>query len=195
MQGEVIFTQVKCSDCHVATPYVADPTAESGIAGKSLRPYSDFLLHEMGTLGDGIVQGAGTELELRTPSLWGLRVRAPGELLHDGRVSGGTADQNLTQAILLHDGEALVSRNLFAALPQPDKDALLRFLDSLGRLEFDYEGNNNVDEIDWFFLQPLFNGPTPAYTPESPAAVADFDQDGDFDLVDFGWMQRAFTGQ
>lgn len=195
MQGEVIFSQVKCADCHVATPYVADPTAEPGIAGKSFKPYSDFLLHDMGSLGDGIVQGAGGETELRTPSLWGLRVRAPAQLLHDGRVSGGTADQNLTQTILLHDGEALASRNLFAALPQADKDALLRFLDSLGRLEFDYEGNNNVDEVDWFFLQPLVNGPTPAYTPESPAAVADFDQDGDFDLVDFGWMQRAFTGQ
>ena len=194
MIGATVFETVGCAGCHVSTTYTAGPTAEPGIAGKTFKPYTDFLLHDMGSLGDGIVQGAGTEKELRTPSLWGLRSRAPGDLLHDGRVNGGTPEQNIANAILAHDGEALASRNAFNALPQPSKDALLRFLMSLGRVEFDFEGNNNVDEIDWFFLHTLLNGPTAAYTPEDDAAVADFDQDGDFDLVDFGNLQRAFTG-
>ena len=199
MAGEPLFNAIGCANCHLSSTMVAGPTAEPGIAGVVFKPYTDFLLHDMGSpasggLGDGIVQGEGTENELRTPSLWGLRARSPGELLHDGRATGGTADQNVAAAILAHAGEATASRNAFAALTAADQAKLFKFLDSLGRVEFDIEGNNNVDEIDWFFLQPLLAGPTPIYTPEDDAAVADFDQDGDFDLVDFGMMQRGFTG-
>jgi len=38
-----------------------------------LPPYPDFLLHDMGSLGDGIVQGQATGREMRTAPLWGLR--------------------------------------------------------------------------------------------------------------------------
>ena len=43
--------------------------------------FSDLLLHDIGT-GDGIAQGAARPDEIRTPALWGLRLRRP--LLHDG---------------------------------------------------------------------------------------------------------------
>jgi hypothetical protein len=54
-----------------------------------------------------------------------------------------------------------------------------------------------VDEFDWFFCLQQFNGPFPAvaHTADDVGALCDLDQDGDFDLVEFGAFQRAFTGQ
>ena len=196
MSGEIVFGSVGCAACHLSTPFTTSARAEPGLASTSFKAYTDFLLHDMGALGDGIVQGQATETEFRTPPLWGLGFRAPIALLHDGRATGAGAAANIDAAILAHDGEGLASRNAYNALAAADKTALQNFLLSLGRLEFDYEGNNNVDEVDWFFLYPLVNGPVPAqpYSPDSTGAIADFDQDGDFDLEDFGVLQRAFTG-
>jgi CxxC motif-containing protein (DUF1111 family) len=196
MSGEPVFNAVGCANCHLSTAFTTSAQAEAGLSNIAIKPYTDFLLHDVGSLGDGIVQGSASETEFRTAPLWGLSFRAPVALLHDGRASGGTAGQNIDSAILLHDGEALASRNAYAALPSADKIRLQNFLLSLGRLEFDYESNSNVDEVDWFFLYPLVNGPAPAqpYDADAPGAVADFDQDGDVDLEDFGVLQRAFTG-
>jgi CxxC motif-containing protein (DUF1111 family) len=197
MAGAPLFTSIGCASCHVAT-FVTGPSAVPALANQTIRPYSDFLLHDMGTvLGDGIVQGAASETELRTPPLWGLQSRAQVGLLHDGRATGGTAAQNVRDAILAHDGEALVSRVAFSALGAPQQDQLIAFLLSLGRLEFDEEGDHDVDAFDWFFLEfdGRFTGPGAFLTPDHPGAVADFDQDGDFDLVDFAAFQRAMTGE
>lgn len=65
----------------------------------TFHPYSDFLLHNMGALGDGIHQGIGTGPEMRTAPLWGLR-KLP-FFLHDGRAT------TVHQAIQLHDGQGL----------------------------------------------------------------------------------------
>jgi CxxC motif-containing protein (DUF1111 family) len=197
MPGEPIFVSVGCAACHVATPYVTAATAEPPLANQTVKPYSDFLLHNMGSLADGIVQGDAKEDEFRTPSLWGLRARAKIALLHDGRVTAGTMEDNVKNAILLHDGEGLAAANAFAALSTPDKDKMVRFLLSLGRAEFDQEGDDDVDDFDWFFLENMgaFTGPGSFFGPDDPQAVADFDQDGDFDLVDFTVMQRAMTGE
>jgi CxxC motif-containing protein (DUF1111 family) len=196
MSGETVFSSVGCASCHLTTPFTSSALAEAGIANTSFKAYTDFLLHDMGSLGDGIVQGQATETEFRTAPLWGVGFRAPTALLHDGRATGAGPSANIDAAILAHDGEALASRNAYNALSAADKTKLQNFLLSLGRLEFDYEGNNNVDEVDWFFLYPLVNGPAPTqlYDADSPGAVADFDQDGDIDLEDFGVLQRAFTG-
>ncbi len=51
---------------------------------KTVPLYSDLLLHDIGT-GDGILQAAANGEEIRTPALWGLRLRRP--LLHDGSAS------------------------------------------------------------------------------------------------------------
>jgi CxxC motif-containing protein (DUF1111 family) len=195
MPGEAIFASIGCASCHVASAYLTGP-AEAPLAGKTIKPYSDFLLHDMGSLGDGIVQGDAKENEFRTPPLWGLRARAKIALLHDGRVTGATLEQNLQDAIAAHTGEAQASANAFAGLVTADKDRVVRFLLSLGRAEFDEEGDDDVDDFDWFFLEAAgrFTGPGSFFGPDDPAAVADFDQDGDFDLVDFTVMQRATTG-
>src|SRR5207302_10409015 len=52
---------------------------------KIFHPFSDFLLHDMGSLGDGIVQGPAGVQMMRTAPLWGLR--AEERLLHDARAA------------------------------------------------------------------------------------------------------------
>jgi len=84
--------------------------------------YSDLLLHDIGT-GDGILQAAANGEEIRTPALWGLRLRRP--LLHDG--SAATADE----AVRRHAGEAELARRGYEQLPAADRAALMAFLRSL----------------------------------------------------------------
>lgn len=69
----------------------------------AFHPYSDFLLHDMGALGDGISQGDANGREMRTAPLWGVSQRAL--LLHDGRAT------TLEDAIRAHDGQARGARD------------------------------------------------------------------------------------
>lgn len=197
MSGEALFVSVGCADCHVASAYTTNAVAEAALSNKQIKPYSDFLLHDIGT-GDGVVQGGATGEEFRTVPLWGLRPRIGGGMLHDGRGfdnNNPSDDNHLLLTIDMHENEAAPSRVAFQALAGADRQRVLQFLKSLGQLEFDYEGDHDVDSLDWFFLDfdGLFSGPGAFYDADDPAAVADLDQDGDFDLVDFGWMQRATT--
>jgi CxxC motif-containing protein (DUF1111 family) len=94
------------------------------LGSKRIRPFSDFLLHDIGT-GDGIVQngGASTRNKVRTVPLWGLRTR--GRLMHDG------LSQNIEDAIHRHGNQAASSRDAFKALSATDQQRLLAFLRSL----------------------------------------------------------------
>ena len=194
MSGEAVFEAVGCAECHVRS-YVTGQVAEQALSGQQIQPYSDFLLHDMGALGDGIVEGQATETEMMTRPLWGLAQRP--SFLHDGRATGGTFAQNVEAAVAEHGGTALPSAQAFAALSAAEKDLVFDFLASLGRAEFDWDTNNTIDEFDWFFLYPLMSGPDPStsITPDDDGAIGDVDQDGDFDLVEFGKLQRVFTGQ
>jgi CxxC motif-containing protein (DUF1111 family) len=121
MAGERLFLGVGCVGCH--TPALV--TGESPVSALSFKrffPYSDFLLHDIGT-GDGIGQADAKPEEIRTPPLWGVRLRAP--FLHDGRAS------TLRQAIELHSGESARSRSQFEQLSEAEQAALLEFLRSL----------------------------------------------------------------
>lgn len=206
MSGALIFESVGCAVCHRSSPYTSDVVAEAALSGQVFTPYSDFLVHDMGTLGDGFVDGPATETMFQSRALWGLVQRSQA-FLHDARATGGTFAQNIDFAILEHDGEAIPSRVAYSSLSAADKEALIIFLGSLGRPEFDVEGggglpgvdlvvvpDNDVDEFDWFYLEIDFSGPLPTFTPDDPAAIGDVDQDGDMDLLDFGMFQRAFTG-
>jgi CxxC motif-containing protein (DUF1111 family) len=95
----------------------------AALDNKPFHPYSDFLLHDMGSLGDGIAMGNASGREMRTAPLWGLR--AITRYLHDGRAS------TLTDAILGHDGQGAAARNRFTALDDSSKSKLLSFLNSL----------------------------------------------------------------
>jgi CxxC motif-containing protein (DUF1111 family) len=196
MTGEDIFVTIGCADCHVPE-FITGDAPEESLANKVIKPYSDFLLHDMGELGDGIVQGAGTEQLMRTPSLWGLALRS--DLLHDGRFAAGFLSDRLTMTIEEHDGEAEPSVMNWLELTADDKGLVIDFLASLGRPEFDFPGpdgapDNDVDLTDFAEFQLCFTGPGPAYTPDDLCAIADFDQDGDVDLNDFNNFQLAFTG-
>lgn len=194
MTGETIFEAVGCAECHVGR-YVTGQVAEDALSGREIQPYADFLLHDLGALGDGIVEGEATETEMMTRPLWGLAQRP--SFLHDGRATGGTFEQNVAAAVAEHGGTATPSAQAFAALSAAEQDLVYRFLGSLGRAEFDWDTNNTIDEFDWFFIYPLMTGPEPAtpITPDDDGAIGDVDQDGDFDLVEFGKLQRAFSGQ
>ncbi|MBI4879211.1 MAG: hypothetical protein HY812_06070 [Planctomycetes bacterium] len=198
MTGEALFNAVGCASCHVPS-FTTGAAASAALANQAIKPYGDYLLHDMGTLGDQF-GNASLAPEMMTRALWGMSQREA--FLHDGRATGGTFAQDVDSAIQHHDGEAALARAGYNAFSATDKGLLVGFLASLGRAEFDFENDNDVDEFDWFFLNYYgwFNGPAeapgaPALTPDQDGAVADIDQDGDFDLRDWGYYQRAFTGQ
>ncbi|NBR42621.1 MAG: hypothetical protein EBU04_07095 [Verrucomicrobia bacterium] len=120
--GRMVFEVAACSLCHVPAMYTG-PNKVPALANKEVPLFSDLLLHDMGTLGDGIAQGAATGKEMRTPPLWGLRMSAP--YLHDGRAS--TVDD----AIRAHDGEAKASRDRYLRLNKTQQKQLADFLLSI----------------------------------------------------------------
>lgn len=120
--GEAAFRDAGCESCHVSTLRTG-PHSIAALNDVSFRPYSDFLLHDMGTLGDGIEQGLATGREFRTAPLWGVRTQR--RLLHDGSAS------SIEDAITRHAGQAQRSRDRFDALDAERRAALLAFLRSL----------------------------------------------------------------
>ena len=134
IRGEKLFSVIACAKCHVpsfhtsVTPITRDPQAAAmptALLNKEVRPYSDFLLHDMGSsLNDGVSLGVAKPGEYRTPPLWGLRFRLH-QLMHDSRGS------NPEQTIIFHGGEAARSRNAFLALPAEDRQAVIEFLRTL----------------------------------------------------------------
>ena len=93
--------------------------------------HPSFLLHDMGPgLDDHYTEGTALTAEWRTPPLWGLGLSKNSQggnyfLLHDGRA------KSIEEAILLHGGEALTSKNKFQQLSADEKGKLLKFLESL----------------------------------------------------------------
>jgi CxxC motif-containing protein (DUF1111 family) len=107
------------------------PSAIAPLAFQAVPLYSDLLLHDMGpALADNYPEGEATGTEWRTTPLWGLGIvenllGGTPFYLHDGRTS------DLSQAILLHGGEAARAREQFANLSAAEKAAVLAFLKSL----------------------------------------------------------------
>jgi CxxC motif-containing protein (DUF1111 family) len=133
VRGSQLFDAIGCNVCHVRTIVTAPVNTpilggvrrvHSALANRSIHPFSDFLMHNVGT-GDGIVQNGGpnTRLRMRTPPLWGLRMRD--RLMHDG--------ESLTRndAILRHAGEATSVINSYRGLSTTQKNQLVAFLNSL----------------------------------------------------------------
>jgi CxxC motif-containing protein (DUF1111 family) len=121
-RGSDVFATIGCATCHVPT-LITGPSANPVFDRVAYHPYSDFLLHDMGSLGDGIDQGDARGPEMRTQPLWGLKFQS--RMLHDGRAVTFPA------AIEGHDGQGADSRDRFAALGADDRAALLAFLDAL----------------------------------------------------------------
>jgi CxxC motif-containing protein (DUF1111 family) len=152
-KGAKLFDQIGCAVCHVNTMTTASAgtkinggtyTIPEALGGKTFYPYSDFLMHNVGT-GDGIVvpmvEHYGQKMyqikwknfslqsfhnaqnKLRTAPLWGVRFR--NRLMHDGEST------TLRDAILRHRREARESAHRFKKMSAADQQAVLEFLSSL----------------------------------------------------------------
>lgn len=131
--GEDVFETIGCANCHVASIRTAPPgtvinagtfVVPAALGNKVIHPFSDFLLHDVGT-GDGIVQngGASTRNKMRTAPLWGLRTHS--RFMHDGE------SLTLAAAILRHGNEAAPVVRRYRDLNDALKIKLLVFLLSL----------------------------------------------------------------
>ena len=134
--GAFLFAQAGCDTCHVSAIATAPPgtringgklVVRPAVGNRIIHPYSDFLLHDIGT-GDGIPiqptpEFAGTASQIRTAPLWALRTR--NRLMHDG------LSFTKQEAISRHAGQATRVRQRYDALTPDQKLAVLAFLDSL----------------------------------------------------------------
>jgi CxxC motif-containing protein (DUF1111 family) len=134
--GETVFNSIGCVTCHVSTLVTSAPgtvinggalTVPASLGNKVIHPYSDYLLHDIGS-GDGIPiqptpEFAATANRLRTAPLWGLRTR--NRLMHDGLTF------TREEAILRHAGQASAVTSRYKALSSTDQANLVAFLNSL----------------------------------------------------------------
>jgi hypothetical protein len=137
--GKALFSQLGCAGCHTPSLTTASnpasfiPPSTGGtpmsskvnkaLAKQTFHPYSDFLLHSMGSLGDGITSGSAGPMMMRTPPLWGIRAKSI--FLHDGRAA------DIPTAISLHDGQGKAAAQAFQALSTSQQEDLVSFLDTL----------------------------------------------------------------
>jgi CxxC motif-containing protein (DUF1111 family) len=121
-EGARVFAAIGCDDCHTPT-LTTGSSPIAALSNRTFQPFSDFLLHDMGRLGDGIVQGDARAREMRTAPLWGLTSRPV--FLHNGAAKTPTA------AILFHDGQGAKARRAFQDLRRSQQEDLLAFLRSL----------------------------------------------------------------
>jgi CxxC motif-containing protein (DUF1111 family) len=141
--GSALFDSISCSVCHVRSIVTAPVgtvfnggtfVVDTALGNKIFHPFSDFLLHDIGT-GDGIVETSqATANMIRTAPLWSLRTRD--KFMHDGGSSSppsnnGTQSYTLNEVILRHAGQATASRTAYQALTTRQKAQLIRFLKSL----------------------------------------------------------------
>jgi CxxC motif-containing protein (DUF1111 family) len=129
-RGRYLFSQAKCAACHRPEYTTSVNVAFKEISYKRIRPYTDLLLHDMGPdLADNRPDYLATGNEWRTTPLWGVgllqRINGNTLLLHDGRA------RSVEEAILWHGGEAEGSKQYFINLSKQDRNALIKFVNSL----------------------------------------------------------------
>jgi CxxC motif-containing protein (DUF1111 family) len=133
-RGRTLFNSstLMCSGCHRSDSDVFVSTSAGGIqAGIHFQPFSDFLVHDMGTAADqiGLNDGdsvASTRL-MRTAPLWGLRSR--NMKFHDGRTT------DIATAIRDHNGgsagQGTAAASAFSALTTSQQSDLVNYLNTL----------------------------------------------------------------
>jgi CxxC motif-containing protein (DUF1111 family) len=130
LRGKAVFYAAQCAACHTPKAVTNRLDGQDAQSFQLIWPYTDLLLHDMGPgLADNRPEARATGTEWRTPPLWGIgltaQVSGHTEFLHDGRA------RSLLEAVLWHGGEAQAARDAVVALPKPDRDALIAFLESL----------------------------------------------------------------
>lgn len=130
VRGKWVFFEAGCSGCHTPLVETGELAGFPELSRQTIRPFTDLLLHDLGPeLADGRPDFEASGSEWRTPPLWGVglvgAVNKHTLFLHDGRARG------LLEAVLWHGGEAETAKGRVLALPKPDRDALVAFLESL----------------------------------------------------------------
>lgn len=125
--GEALFNSTGCGKCHTPQEYTTVSSLSPALDGKQVRPFSDFLLHDMGPqlsphLGD-ICQVHAGRTEFRTEPLMGARFTS--FFMHDGLAT------SVDQAILQHGGEAGAARSAYSSLPGAQRQALVDYIMTL----------------------------------------------------------------
>jgi CxxC motif-containing protein (DUF1111 family) len=131
--GSQLFDAIGCNVCHTRNITTAaagtvinggEFTVPAALGNKIIHPFSDFLLHDVGT-GDGIVQNGGqsTRNKVRTTPLWGVRTHS--RHMHDGDTL------TFNESILRHAGEATTVINRYRGLSLAQRNAIVTFLQSL----------------------------------------------------------------
>jgi CxxC motif-containing protein (DUF1111 family) len=142
--GQVVFNTIGCNVCHVQSYTTQQNVTLPAINGArtpvigslsnvTFNPYSDFLLHDMGSGDPGGIpfqpHGAGlASLTMwRTAPLWGLSnlITKSGGMMHDN------TSTTIDAAIRKHGGEAATVVANYTALNSTDSANLLAFLGSL----------------------------------------------------------------
>ncbi len=95
--GDAMFRRIGCATCHVPS-LTTDVNAVPALSRRSVRAYTDLLLHDMGPGLSDICLGVAKPSEFRTEPLMGLAARTT--YLHDGRAT------TLPSAIAAHGGQA-----------------------------------------------------------------------------------------
>lgn len=142
--GQTVFNNIGCNVCHIQsfttqqnvklrTTTGGQTSVVASLSNVTFSPYSDFLLHDMGSGDSGGIPfqphgtGQATLTMWRTSPLWGLSNILPkaGGYMHD---NGSTT---LDAAIRRHGGEAAQVVANYEALDSTDNANLLAFLNSL----------------------------------------------------------------
>jgi len=130
VRGEWLFATAGCTSCHTPTLTTADDAVPRELSARTIHPYSDLLLHDLGPrLSDQRPSFQAEGSEWRTAPLWGIglveRVSGGSGFLHDGRA------RDLPEAVLWHGGEAEPAKLRFVRMRAADRLALIAFLESL----------------------------------------------------------------
>lgn len=130
LMGRDLFNSVNCVGCHAINQTTGTSATIPILENVTIRPYSDFLLHDMGEdLADNRPDFVANGQEWRTQPLWGIglisTVNDHTFFLHDGRA------RNIEEAILWHSGEAQTSKEDFMSLSSEERQLLIDFVNSL----------------------------------------------------------------
>jgi len=134
LRGQALFAQAQCATCHRPSYTTGAPLfphlSSARISGQRIWPYTDLLLHDMGPdLADGRPDYQASGSQWKTPPLWGVglfkSVNGHQRLLHDGRANG------VLEAVLWHGGEAQSAKEQVLKFSKKDRDALVKFVESL----------------------------------------------------------------
>lgn len=120
--GQTLFSQIGCTGCH--TPQFT--TTDVGIPAlsyKTVRAFTDLLLHDMGSSRADICLDQAFRSEFRTEPLMGARFME--QFLHDG------AATTVSGAVSFHGGEGSYARTRFNNLTQAQRDAITAYVLSL----------------------------------------------------------------